>query len=180
MLCWRHIKILSVEKGYNIISRRRPNKKRKGTSITTVRDQYLSFATFPTPLVSHWSLPLTNWKTFLTKIGKEYYLASFCWWIPSSCENHFNLMRIPDKMTRMTEINYYLCVGQVRWEFRGLGWSWGRATFGRRRRRPPLHPKLMSCTSSRNTRQVAAFATASSVSIRLPVLCWLSTVRYRI
>jgi hypothetical protein len=35
--------------------------KEKRTSITTVRDQYLSFATFPTPpplLVSHWSLIL--------------------------------------------------------------------------------------------------------------------------
>jgi hypothetical protein len=29
--------------------------KEKKTSITTVRDQFLSFATFPNPLVSHWS-----------------------------------------------------------------------------------------------------------------------------
>jgi hypothetical protein len=36
--------------GNRIILRWRPNKKRKRTSITTVqRDQYLSFATFPTP-----------------------------------------------------------------------------------------------------------------------------------
>jgi len=32
--------------------------KDKKTSITTVRDQFQSFATFPTPLASHWSLPL--------------------------------------------------------------------------------------------------------------------------
>jgi hypothetical protein len=38
-------------KGNRIIPRWRPNKKRKvPTSITTVRDKYLSFATFPTPL----------------------------------------------------------------------------------------------------------------------------------
>jgi hypothetical protein len=32
-------------------------KREKRTYITTVRDLYLSFATLPTPLVSHWSLP---------------------------------------------------------------------------------------------------------------------------
>jgi hypothetical protein len=30
----------------------------KRTLITTVRGQYLSFATFPTPLLSHYPLPL--------------------------------------------------------------------------------------------------------------------------
>ncbi len=30
----------------------------KRTSITTVRDQYLSYATFPTPLIFHYPLPL--------------------------------------------------------------------------------------------------------------------------
>jgi hypothetical protein len=33
--------------------------KEKRTSITTVRDQFLSFATFPNHLFSHWPLPLT-------------------------------------------------------------------------------------------------------------------------
>jgi hypothetical protein len=33
--------------------------REKRTSITTVRDQYLSFATFPTPLIFHYPLPLT-------------------------------------------------------------------------------------------------------------------------
>jgi hypothetical protein len=32
--------------------------KEKRTSITTVRDQNLSFATFPTPLLFHYPLPL--------------------------------------------------------------------------------------------------------------------------
>ncbi len=31
-------------------------------------------------------------KNFFNKHFKEYYLASFCWWIPSSCENHCNLL----------------------------------------------------------------------------------------
>ena len=44
-------------KGNIINPRWRPNKKKR-TSITTVQDQYLSFASFPAPLVSHWSLPL--------------------------------------------------------------------------------------------------------------------------
>ncbi len=33
--------------------------REKRTSITTVRDQYLSYATFPTPLIFHYSLPLS-------------------------------------------------------------------------------------------------------------------------
>jgi hypothetical protein len=37
-----------------------------------------------------------NWlnqlKNFFYKHFKEYYLASFCWLIPSSCENHCNLV----------------------------------------------------------------------------------------
>jgi hypothetical protein len=49
-------------KGNRISPRWRPNEKEKRTSITTVPDQYLSFATFLTPLVSHWSLPI-KWKT---------------------------------------------------------------------------------------------------------------------
>jgi hypothetical protein len=32
--------------------------REKRTSITTVRDQYLSSATFPTPLIFHYPLPL--------------------------------------------------------------------------------------------------------------------------
>ncbi len=35
---------------------------------------------------------LNQLKNFFNKHFKEYYLASFCWWIPSSCENHCNLM----------------------------------------------------------------------------------------
>ncbi len=35
-------------------------KSVKRTSITTVRDQYLSFATFPTPLLFHYPLPLSR------------------------------------------------------------------------------------------------------------------------
>jgi hypothetical protein len=59
------------EKGNRIIPGLRANKKRKETSITTVRDQYLSFATFSTPLVSNWSLPLNtcfNYKTLLVEV----------------------------------------------------------------------------------------------------------------
>jgi hypothetical protein len=33
-------------------------EKRTFITITTVQDQYLSFATFRTPVFSHWSLPL--------------------------------------------------------------------------------------------------------------------------
>jgi hypothetical protein len=33
--------------------------KDKRTLITTVRGQYLSFATFPTPVLSHYPLPLS-------------------------------------------------------------------------------------------------------------------------
>jgi hypothetical protein len=36
--------------------------KEKRTSISMVQDQYLSFATFQTPLVSHSSLPFITWK----------------------------------------------------------------------------------------------------------------------
>jgi hypothetical protein len=36
-----------------------------------------------------------NWlKNDFNKHFKEYYLASFCWWIPSSCENHCTLVHI--------------------------------------------------------------------------------------
>ncbi len=34
---------------------------------------------------------LNQLKNFFNKHFKEYYLASFCWWIPSSCENHGTL-----------------------------------------------------------------------------------------
>jgi hypothetical protein len=36
---------------------------------------------------------LTNWK-FFNKHFWEYYLASFCWWISSSCENHCTVVCI--------------------------------------------------------------------------------------
>jgi hypothetical protein len=36
---------------------------------------------------------LNQVKTFFNKHFKEHYLASFCWLIPSSCENHCNLIR---------------------------------------------------------------------------------------
>ncbi len=36
---------------------------------------------------------LNQLKNFFNKYFKECYLASFCWWIPSSCENHCNLVR---------------------------------------------------------------------------------------
>ncbi len=35
---------------------------------------------------------LNQLKNFFNKHFKEYYLASFFWWIPSSCENHCNLI----------------------------------------------------------------------------------------
>ena len=37
---------------------------------------------------------LNQLKNFFNKRFREYYLASFCWWISSSCENHCTLMRI--------------------------------------------------------------------------------------
>jgi hypothetical protein len=40
---------------------------------------------------------LIQFKNFFNKPLKEYYLASFHWWIPSSCENHCNLMYTPDE-----------------------------------------------------------------------------------
>ncbi len=36
---------------------------------------------------------LKQLKNFFNKHFKEYYLAFFCWWIPSSCENHCTLMQ---------------------------------------------------------------------------------------
>jgi hypothetical protein len=45
-------------KGHKIIPRWRPNKKRKGHLSPQSETNILSFATFLTPLVSHWSLPL--------------------------------------------------------------------------------------------------------------------------
>jgi hypothetical protein len=35
---------------------------------------------------------LNQLKNFFNKHFKEYHLTSFCWWIPSSCENHCNLV----------------------------------------------------------------------------------------
>ncbi len=35
---------------------------------------------------------LNQLKNFFNKHFKEYSLESFCWWIPSSCENHCNLI----------------------------------------------------------------------------------------
>jgi hypothetical protein len=37
---------------------------------------------------------LNQLKNLLNKPFKEYYLASFCWWIPSRCENHCTLLSI--------------------------------------------------------------------------------------
>ncbi len=45
--------------GKRIKSKMAARYKEKRTSITTVRDQYLSSATFPTPLIFHYPLPLT-------------------------------------------------------------------------------------------------------------------------
>ena len=39
-----------------------------------------------------WHCPFNQLKNFFNKHFKEYYLASFSWWIPSSCENHCSLL----------------------------------------------------------------------------------------
>jgi len=36
---------------------------------------------------------LNQLKNFFSTHCKEYYFASFCWWIPSSCENLCNLLQ---------------------------------------------------------------------------------------
>ncbi len=46
---------------------------------------------------------LNQLKNFFNKHCKQYYLASFCWWIPSSCENHCNLVLI--LATQVTEVS---------------------------------------------------------------------------
>ncbi len=46
----------------------------KWTLITTVPGQYLSFATFPIPLLSHYPLPLTV--KFVLEIWKDKFEAS--------------------------------------------------------------------------------------------------------
>ncbi len=46
---------------------------------------------------------LNQLKNFFNKHFKEYYLASFCLWIPSSCEKHCNLLRTP--LTHKTHKN---------------------------------------------------------------------------
>ena len=50
-------------------------KKEWGISIMQIRKQWLN-----------------QLKNFFNKHFEEYYLASFCWWIPSSCESHCNLL----------------------------------------------------------------------------------------
>ncbi len=49
---------------------------------------------------------LTNWKTFFNKHFWEYYLASFCWWISSSCENHCTLLCIQNRYSVTTGKGY--------------------------------------------------------------------------
>jgi hypothetical protein len=46
--------------------------KNKTKSITTVPDQYLTFASFPTPLRSHWLLPLRE-KNNLNLVDTYFY-----------------------------------------------------------------------------------------------------------
>jgi hypothetical protein len=46
--------------GNRIKSKMAARYREKRTSITTVRDQYLSSATFPTPLIFHYPLPLMS------------------------------------------------------------------------------------------------------------------------
>jgi len=48
----------SEQKKKNNFSKMAAKYKEKRMAIATVPDQYLSFATLPTSLVSHWSLPL--------------------------------------------------------------------------------------------------------------------------
>ena len=47
----------------------------KRTLITTVRGQYLSFATFPTPLLSHYPLPLMTF--LLVTAPKKFTIVFF-------------------------------------------------------------------------------------------------------
>ncbi len=61
---------------------------------------YLIYRYLPLYNIIYGIACLTNIKTWaqlhssVHKHFKEYYLASFCWWIPSSCENHCNLVHI--------------------------------------------------------------------------------------
>ncbi len=50
------------------------------------------------PIRKKW---LNQSKNFIKKHFKEYYLASFCWWIPSSCENHWTLVCMPSELGRI-------------------------------------------------------------------------------
>ncbi len=57
--------------------------REKRTLITTVWDQYLSSATFPTPLIFHYPLPLRMLKYcvgFYIFIGYKTSVRRLCWW----------------------------------------------------------------------------------------------------
>jgi hypothetical protein len=57
-----------------------PEYRDKQTLITTVQGQYLSFATFPTPLLSHYPLPLNSLlmaQTFCTFQKKNFNIVKF-------------------------------------------------------------------------------------------------------
>ncbi len=64
--------------GNRIKSKMAARNREKRTSITTVRDQYLSSATFPTPLIFHYPLPLRIsflqiiFATSATKCGNQF------------------------------------------------------------------------------------------------------------
>ncbi len=50
---------------------------------------WVLFGTNKMRIRKKWRMQLKN---LFNKHFWEYYLASFCWWIPSSCENHCNLV----------------------------------------------------------------------------------------
>jgi hypothetical protein len=78
-------------KGNRINSQMAAKLKEKRTSITTVRDQFLSFATFPTPLLSHYPLPLRAPRTpvegkpndAILNFLKLHILLFFCYFVSS-------------------------------------------------------------------------------------------------
>jgi hypothetical protein len=53
--------------------------------------RYTFFKIFPR-IWNQRKIPHNQMENFFDKHLKEYYLASFCRWIPSSCENHCNLL----------------------------------------------------------------------------------------
>jgi hypothetical protein len=57
--------------GNRIKSKMAANYREKRTSITTTRDQHLSYATFATPLFFHYPLPLTGFKKEKRKNAEE-------------------------------------------------------------------------------------------------------------